>query len=43
VPSQGKKFNFGKILFSNTTIFLRCKWLEGINLLALLFGTPPLL
>ncbi|KFP05861.1 Transmembrane protein 87A, partial [Calypte anna] len=23
VPLQGKKFNFGKILFSNTTIFLR--------------------
>lgn len=39
VPLQGKKFNFGKILFSNTTIFLRCKWLQEINLFSLLFDT----
>ncbi|KFP70525.1 Transmembrane protein 87A, partial [Acanthisitta chloris] len=36
VPLQGKKFNFGKILFSNTTIFLRwdekaCDPSQGFN------------
>lgn len=43
MPLQGKKFNFGKILFSNTTIFLRCKWLWDSNLFSLLFDIPPTL